>query len=133
MADVPMPDAANMERFREQIVEEVTERVAARIIAHLEQQSAEFREHHNRLQAELDLHEAIARCQRSAPVTGDLPPRPPCIDVACAADPDSGPHDVSVTVHGRRVRRRITPGSDPAAVWRSMCETVSAYYAQAAL
>lgn len=131
VGDVPWPDAA-MERFRKQIVDEVTEQVAALIAAQFKEQSEEFRERHHRLEGELDLHQAISRIPRNAPVAGDLPPRPPAIDVACAADPDAGPQKVTVLVHGRRVKRRITPGSDPAAVWESFCRTVTEYYEQVA-
>jgi hypothetical protein len=111
-----------MEQLRKQIVEEVTERVAELVA----EQSAEFRERHEGLAAELEMYKAITSQPRNVPVAGDLPPRPTEVDVACAAD--SGQAEVTVHIHGRQVRRRITPGSDPAVVWRSMCRTVSNYY-----
>lgn len=111
-----------MELLRKQIVSDVTAAVAQMV----SEQSAEFRSRHEGLAAELEMYKAITSQPRNVPVAGDLPPRPTEVDVACAG----GPEEVTVRVHGRKVRRRITPGSDPAVVWRSMCRTVSNYYGQ---
>lgn len=127
MADLPWPDA-DIQQLVDGIVEQVTERVGQLVIQHLERQSEEFRERYARLEAELELYKALSNRPRNAPAAGDLPLRPAEIDLACMADPAGGPREVTFTVYGRLVHRTITPGSDPAEVWRNACEAVSSYY-----
>lgn len=131
MADFPLPDA-QIQGVVDVIVERVTQQVTERIgqlVEHLvERQSEEFRERIDRLEDELELYKALSNRPRNAPVAGDLPPRPAVIDLACVADPAGGSREVTFPLYGRIVHRTITPGSDPAEVWRNACEDMASYY-----
>lgn len=141
MADLAWPDA-QVQQFVDVIVARVTRQVTdgvGELVEHLERQSEEFRNRYTQLEeryadleAELDLYKALSHRRQTLPVASDLPPRPPQIDLACTADPADGPQEVTVKVYDQIVHRTITPGSDPAEVWRNACEAVSSYYMGAA-
>lgn len=62
--------------------------------------------------------------QHQAPLPGPDAPRPIAIDRACAVDPARGEQRVDLGEYGLTIY--VTPGSDPAAVWRVVLDSLHA-------